>query len=280
MQQALNILLPSREMKSVSIPLFHFIRASEPIAEDAIHQEGRYDLNYLLRKVNHTTYYIYVRFNDYEHFNIKDGDLLVLHYDQPHLCNPRHQKDIILFRQKSKLFLKYFDKTQKQSYQILGTVTAIIKFKKPIFTAKHLAKIQTDSIYSILYPNSSNRDAVMDFDMNSIIKHPKQTMLAQVKGQSMIDADIYEDDLVLIDKSLQLKNNDIVAVSHEGSLIVKIWEKGFFESHLRPANKAFKKINIRYDEGSTSVGAVVAVIRRLVKFHSPTMIDIIGSKGF
>jgi len=59
-------------------------------------------------------------------------------------------------------------------------------------------------------------------DLNRhLIDHPAATFFLRVSGDSMTGAGIYADDLLIVDRSLKAKNNDIVIAVLYGDLTVK-----------------------------------------------------------
>lgn len=81
----------------------------------------------------------------------------------------------------------------------------------------------------------------LDFNRD-FIKHPEASFYGEVEGESMIDAGIYDGDLVIIDRAVE---------PHDGSIVVAWWEDGFTMKYLdlthrndgyielRPANDEF-----------------------------------------
>jgi SOS regulatory protein LexA len=87
-----------------------------------------------------------------------------------------------------------------------------------------------------------------------------QTYLFEVDGESMIDAHIADGDMVLVERTNQAKNGDIVIAEVDGEHTMKYLRKEGSTVWLEPANKKFKPI---YPETSlTIVGVVKAVIRK------------------
>ena len=107
----------------------------------------------------------------------------------------------------------------------------------------------------------------MDFidltiDMNRhLIKHPSATFYGRVKGQSMKDVGIFDGDLLVIDKSLEPKNDKIAVCYIDGEFTVKririendcIW--------LIPANMDYKPIRVNEDNDFLIWGIVTHVIK-------------------
>ena len=84
----------------------------------------------------------------------------------------------------------------------------------------------------------------------------------KVKGLSMIDAGIHEDDLVAIKKTTDVKNGDLVVVRLENEVTLKYFKKKDHLLELIPANKDFSKIEIDLREQEAFVeGKSVGLIR-------------------
>ena len=66
----------------------------------------------------------------------------------------------------------------------------------------------------------------------------------KVKGLSMIDAGIHEDDLVAIKKTTDVKNGDLVVVRLEDEVTLKYFQKKDHLLELIPANKDFSTIEV------------------------------------
>ena len=64
----------------------------------------------------------------------------------------------------------------------------------------------------------------LDIDLNLhkyLVKHPVSTFFIIAKGHSMEKAGIGDEDLLVVDKSLEPKNNDIVIAAVNGEFTVK-----------------------------------------------------------
>ena len=84
----------------------------------------------------------------------------------------------------------------------------------------------------------------------------------KVKGLSMIDAGIHEDDLVAIKKTSDVKNGDLVVVRVEDEVTLKYFKKDNHDLELIPANKDFSTIKIDLREQEAFVeGKSVGLIR-------------------
>ena len=85
-------------------------------------------------------------------------------------------------------------------------------------------------------------------DINDIIiTNPPSTFYVRVKGNSMIDANIHDGDILVVDKSLEARHNDIVIAVVDGEFTVKTLFKQDNILKLIPANNEFS--DILFNEG-------------------------------
>jgi repressor LexA len=84
----------------------------------------------------------------------------------------------------------------------------------------------------------------------------------KVKGLSMIEAGIHEDDLVAIKKTTDIKNGDLVVARLEDEVTLKYFKKSDHNLELIPANKDFSTIKIDLRQQEVFVeGKSVGLIR-------------------
>ena len=98
-------------------------------------------------------------------------------------------------------------------------------------------------------------------DLNEyLIKHPAATFIVKTSGSSMINADIYSGDLLIVDRSLTPRNNDIVIASIFGDLTVKKIKKKKKLLFLVSANEAYPSIEIKEEMECFIWGVVTYII--------------------
>lgn len=94
-------------------------------------------------------------------------------------------------------------------------------------------------------------------DLNQLLIHrPSATFMLKVKGDSMIEAGIFDGDLLVVDRSIEAVNGSIVIASMHGDLTVKRLiktEKGVW---LKPENPDFKAVRIGEDSDFEIWGCV------------------------
>ncbi len=100
---------------------------------------------------------------------------------------------------------------------------------------------------------------VMNLD-EYLIKHPEQSYLIKVTGDSMIDAGIHENDLVIVERGRNPKDKDIVIAQVDGEWTMKFYEKRGGHVTLVAANKKYSPIVPKRE--LVIGGVVTAVIRK------------------
>lgn len=102
-------------------------------------------------------------------------------------------------------------------------------------------------------------------DLNeAFIKHPLSTFLVNCEGDSMKDAFIPPKATLIVDRSINAKNGDIVLAVVNGEFTVKYLKKREEKYWLVPANNKYQPIPIT-DEMQFQVWGVVTTIFTAVK---------------
>ena len=99
-----------------------------------------------------------------------------------------------------------------------------------------------------------------------LIKNQASTFLIRVGGDSMINIGIYEGDILIVDRSLDAKNKDIVIASIFDELTVK---RLIFDiqgnPQLKAENPLYSNIEIKNKEDLIIWGVVTSVIHQFIK---------------
>lgn len=95
----------------------------------------------------------------------------------------------------------------------------------------------------------------------NLIRSRRDVFLLRVRGDSMKNAGILEDDLVIVKPTKDVKNNDIVVALLHDEATVKRFIKIQNRVYLKPENENYK--NIYPQDEWTVQGKVVGVIRQL-----------------
>ncbi len=98
-------------------------------------------------------------------------------------------------------------------------------------------------------------------DLNELmIKHPAATFFVRVHGDSMIDAGIRSDDILVVDRAYEVTDGCIVVAVIDGEFTVKRLRKDGSNFYLAPENTDFKPLYITDEMDITIWGVVTFVI--------------------
>ena len=98
-------------------------------------------------------------------------------------------------------------------------------------------------------------------DLNEyLIKHPAATFIVRASGSSMTSASICSGDLLVVDRSIMPKNNNIVIASIFGDLTVKKLQKKENSLFLLSANSDYPSIQVKEEMECFIWGVVTYII--------------------
>lgn len=100
-------------------------------------------------------------------------------------------------------------------------------------------------------------------DLNELmIKNLSATFLIRVSGDSMINAGIFNGDILVVDRSIEPMNNKIIIGVIDGEFVVKRIVKKSGKLFLQPENDKFKPIEITPDSDFKVWGVVTFAIHK------------------
>ena len=105
----------------------------------------------------------------------------------------------------------------------------------------------------------------MDLDLNLqdyLVQNPSATFCVRVTGDSMQNAGILSGDVMVVDRSLEPKNNTIVLAVLDGEFTVKRIQKKGEELFLKPENKDFKPMKVTEEMNFQVWGVVTHIIHK------------------
>ena len=122
------------------------------------------------------------------------------------------------------------------------------------------------------FPSPAEQYLEPPLDLNEyLIKRPAATFFVRVEGDSMIGAGIHHEDLLVVDRSINPADGDIIIAAIDGEFTVKTYRSGFKvgddgKRHryvaLEPANPNFKTIYVTKGQEMVFFGKVVGVVRK------------------
>ena len=137
-------------------------------------------------------------------------------------------------------------------------VTGIYAFRKgtewkiPLFLTKVAAG----------FPSPADDFLDKKIDLNEeLIRHPAATFFVRVQGDSMRDAGIFSGDMLIVDRSLEVKDDAIVVAVLDGEFTVKRVRRSDGKLFLIPANPSYSPTEVTEERDFIVWGVVTNVIR-------------------
>ncbi len=98
-------------------------------------------------------------------------------------------------------------------------------------------------------------------DLNEqLIRNKPATFFFTMKGDAMKDAGIFDNDILIVDRSVKLVNGKIIIAILNGELLVRRFHKNFSSAFLIPENNRYKNINLAEFTNFSVWGVVTYVI--------------------
>ena len=100
-------------------------------------------------------------------------------------------------------------------------------------------------------------------DLNEqLIRNKPATFFMRVSGSSMINAGIYDGDIVIVDRSLKPQNNKIVIAVIDGEMLIRRYEKTMNSLRLIPETTKLSPIDVSEFMDFKIWGVVICIIRQ------------------
>ena len=111
------------------------------------------------------------------------------------------------------------------------------------------------------FPSPATDYIEEDIDLNvHLIKNVPATLIIRVQGKSMVNAGIYDGDLLVVDKSLKPKNFSTVIANVHDELVVKNFVKEKDRQFLTSGSKKFEDRILINEEADVFVWGVVTYV--------------------
>lgn len=113
------------------------------------------------------------------------------------------------------------------------------------------------------FPSPAQDYMELAIDLNKeLIKHPTSTFYGRVVGDSMKDEGIEEGDILVIDKSLELTDDDLAVCFIDGDFTVKRVRLESDAAWLVPSNVKYPPIKVTKDNEFMVWGIVTYTIKK------------------
>jgi len=113
------------------------------------------------------------------------------------------------------------------------------------------------------FPSPADDYLESELDLNELlIQHPAATFFVRLAGDSMVNAGLFDGDILVVDRAEQVSHGRIVVAVIDGEMTVKRLYSQSGRVELRAENPAYKPIV--FDEGRELViwGVVIGSVRQ------------------
>ena len=135
---------------------------------------------------------------------------------------------------------------------------------KSNLNTKNVTPFFVDSV-SAGFPSPATDYLENKLDLNEyLVKHPAATYIVKANGSSMVEAGIVSGDLLIVDRSITPRNDNIVIASIFGDLTVKKIRKKNTSLFLVSANSDYPSIEVKEEMECFIWGVVTYVIHKAI----------------
>ena len=114
------------------------------------------------------------------------------------------------------------------------------------------------------FPSPADDNLEKTLDLNTyLIKRPAATFFVRVNGDSMINAGINDNDILIVDRSIKPSHGKVIIAVLDGQMTVKRLYKQSNKIILMPENDLYQPIEIRDDMNMEIWGVVTSSVHCL-----------------
>ena len=115
------------------------------------------------------------------------------------------------------------------------------------------------------FPSPAENYVEEKLNLNSyLIKNKESSFFVRVSGDSMINVGIFDNDILIVDRSLDPKRQSIVIVSIDGELVIKKLMKDQSKNYyLKSENSNYPNIKLNSNRDTVIWGVVTYLIHSL-----------------
>ena len=141
--------------------------------------------------------------------------------------------------------------------QTLDLATPILLSEAPVWINELPCCVQAG------FPSPAEDHMVQRVDlMTQLIRHPQATYLLRVRGESMRDAGIFDNDVVMVDRAVTPRSGQVVVAVVDGEFVCKTLYQRAGRIKLRAANVTFPDITPKDGQTLEVWGVVIAAIKQ------------------
>ena len=115
------------------------------------------------------------------------------------------------------------------------------------------------------FPSPADDLGAQRIDLSQVlITHPQATYFLRARGHSMIEAGIFDNDILVVDRAIKPRHNHVVVAIVDGDLTVKYLYQRAGKIKLRAANPTFPDILPKEGQTIEVWGVVTSTIKQFL----------------
>jgi len=115
------------------------------------------------------------------------------------------------------------------------------------------------------FPSPAEDLGAKRIDLSQIlIKHPQATYFLRASGHSMIEAGIWDGDILVVDRAVKPRNAHIVVATVDGDFTVKLLQQRAGQIKLKAANPTYPDITPKNGQTIEIWGVVTSTIKQFL----------------
>lgn len=116
------------------------------------------------------------------------------------------------------------------------------------------------------FPSPAEQYVESPLDLNELlVQKPAATYFVRAQGDSMLEAGINPDDILIVDRSVEAVDGSVVIAAVDNEFTVKYLRKDAFGFRLEASNSKYKPILFTESMELRLFGVVTAVIHQFIK---------------
>ena len=205
---------------------------------------------------------------DYKTKNTEElQDFVVKFLVNEYISNQNHESELELIykelEQRERLDV-YNEATKNSSEIIFNTIEKLNKLKDSSITDFHT--VSSNEIESAL---QKEKIESISQESLSLLPEDENFLIAKVNGDSMIQANIFDGDEIIIEKDAEIYSNDIVIISIDNEFQVKRYIENEEGKWIVPENDKYQPVKLDEFIDIKFFGVVKSVIHNFKKSGQP-----------
>ena len=130
--------------------------------------------------------------------------------------------------------------------------------------SKQFSQHQVNTANATGFGAATDDYAERGIDLNEqLVRNKPATFFFKMKGDAMQEADIFDGDTLIVDRSVKLVNGSVIVAILNGELLVRRFHKNFSSAFLIAENNRYKNINLAEFSDFAVWGVVTYVIHSM-----------------